>query len=221
MNDAPAESVFIVPAGKLRCYIHDGVLRNDKPEEHVRQRVARSLVEEYGYERGDIHVEFPVKVGSGRKKRVDLAIFRPGQSHKQENIFVIVEAKRDDVRPNDREEGIEQLKSYLAACINARWGLWVGSEMVPLEKEADPEKAKDEPFLEATDIPLKGAEEPKRLQFGDLVPATDGLRKVFKRCHNYLHTNGLLGKEKGFCNCRARRASAALASRVAGAAGAP
>jgi len=65
----------------------DNVLRNDTPEEHVRQRVARSLVEEYGYDRADIHLEFPVKTGSGAKKRVDIAIFPPGQPHNQENIF--------------------------------------------------------------------------------------------------------------------------------------
>jgi type I restriction enzyme M protein len=36
------------------------------------------------------------------------------------------------------------------------------------------------------------------LEFSELVPATEGLRSVFKRCHNYLHVNGNLGKEKAF-----------------------
>ena len=117
---------------------------------------------------------------------------------KQETIFIIVEAKREDVRPTDREEGIAQLKSYMSASINARWGLWVGSEMQAFEKEQDPERAVRAPFLEATDIPLKGEQEPKRLRFSELVPATEGLRVVFKRCHNYLHVNGNLSKEKAF-----------------------
>jgi type I restriction enzyme M protein len=174
------------------------VFRPDTAEEHVRQRTARSLVEEYGYDKSDLHLEFPIKMGSGKRKRVDIAIFPSGHPHKQENIFIIVEAKREDVRPTDRKEGVEQLKSYLAACINAKWGLWVGSEMSALEKETDPERAKLAPFPEATDIPLKGASEPKRLNFAELVPATEGLRAVFKRCHNYLHVNGNLGKEKAF-----------------------
>ncbi|MBI1981324.1 MAG: type I restriction enzyme HsdR N-terminal domain-containing protein [Methylocystis sp.] len=80
------EPVLLVPAGKIRCYIHTNVLRKDTPEEHVRQRVARSLVEEYGYSKADIHLEFPIKVGSARKQ-VDLAIFPPGSEHKQEFIF--------------------------------------------------------------------------------------------------------------------------------------
>src|SRR5260370_28848755 len=82
VKDESADIILLVPAGKIRCYIHDGVLRNDTPEEHVRQRVARSLVEEYGYDRTDIEVEFPIKMGSGRRKRVDLAIFPAVQPHK-------------------------------------------------------------------------------------------------------------------------------------------
>ena len=72
------EVVQIVPAGKIRCYVHPQVLRRDTPEEHVRQRVARSLVEEYGYDITDLQVEFQIKMGS-RRKRVDIAIFPPGQ----------------------------------------------------------------------------------------------------------------------------------------------
>lgn len=196
-QSANSKALLLVPAGKIRCYIHAGILRNDKPEEHVRQRVARSLVEEYGYDKRDVHLEFPIKMGSGRK-RVDIAIFPASAEHKQENIYVLVEAKREDVRPTDRKEGVEQLKSYLSACINARWGLWVGAEMLGIEKETNPEKAVQQPFLDATDIPLKGENEPKRLHFSDLVPATEGLRSVFKRCHDYLHVNGNLGKEKAF-----------------------
>jgi type I restriction enzyme M protein len=102
------------------------------------------------------------------------------------------------MKPTDRKDGVDQLKSYLAACLNSRWGLWVGSEMIALEKETDAQRARHTPFLDATDIPLKGADEPKRMEFSELVPATEGLRAVFKRCHNYLHTNGNLGKEKAF-----------------------
>lgn len=197
MTNTTTEPIVLVPAGKIRCYIHEGVFRKETPEEHVRQRVARSLVEEYGYDPADIHIEFSVKMAS-KRKAVDIAIFRPGKQHIQDNVFIIVEAKREDIRPTDRKEGIEQLKSYLSACINARWGLWVGSEMSAFEKETDPERAKDDPFPIATDIPLKGNTEPKRLKFTDLAPAKEGLRSAFKRCHNYLHVNGNMGKEKAF-----------------------
>ena len=47
----------LVPAGKIKCYI-TGKHRPDTPEEHIRQRMARSLVEEYGYSKADIELEF-------------------------------------------------------------------------------------------------------------------------------------------------------------------
>jgi type I restriction enzyme M protein len=194
---ANSETILFVPAGKIRCYIH-GTLRSDTPEEHVRQRVARSLVEEYGYGRENIRLEMPIKIGS-RTKRVDIAIFPNGsEQHTQQNIYIIVETKKAEVRRTDRDNGVEQLKSYLAACHNAQWGLWVGSELVAFQKEIDPEKAKNEPFPESIDIPAAGDIEPRRLNYIDLVPATEGLRSVFKRCHDYLHVNGNLGKEKAF-----------------------
>ncbi|MCC5653505.1 N-6 DNA methylase [Nostoc sp. XA013] len=187
---------MLVPSGKIRCYVHPDVLRNDTPEEHVRQRVARSLVEEYGYDREDLHCEFPIKTGGGKRRRLDIAIFHAGTKHQPENIFIIVEAKQEDVRPTDRKEGVDQLKSYMSVCVNAKWGLWVASEMQAFERTVDTKGNFD--FPEATDIPLKGENEPKRLQFSELVPATEGLRGTFKRCHNYLHVNGNLTKEKAF-----------------------
>jgi type I restriction enzyme M protein len=44
-----------------------GVLRNDTPEEYVRQSVERRLVLELGYRRDQIAVEFPITMGSQRK----------------------------------------------------------------------------------------------------------------------------------------------------------
>lgn len=52
---------YLVPKGKLRCYI-TGQLRRDTPEENVRQRWARSLVEEYGYAKADVGVEVKVSM---------------------------------------------------------------------------------------------------------------------------------------------------------------
>lgn len=189
--------IVLVPAGKIRCYVHPNILRKDTPEEYVRQRVARSLVEEYGYAKTELSLEFPIKVGSARKK-VDIAIFPGGVEHKQETIYAIVEAKREGIRPTDREEGVAQLKSYMSASINMRWGLWVGSEMQAFEKEQDGRRAIAAPFSDATDLPFKGENEPRRREFSELVPTTEVLSSVFKRCHNYIHVNGSLGKEKAF-----------------------
>ena len=188
------EIITLIPPGKLRCYI-SGKLHKDTPEENVRQRIARSLVEDYGYDRCDIEVEFGVKMGSGKRKRVDLAIFPPRTEHKQEHIKIIVECKRAEVKPTDRDNGVDQLKSYLAACLNARYGLWIGSELQVWEK-IDTLTGHD--FAIGTDIPRFGFDAPQPLTFTDLVPAQEELIGVFKRCHNYIHGNQGLAKDIAF-----------------------
>ena len=95
--DTMNTDVTFIPAGKIRCYIN-GELRNDTPEEHVRQRVARSFVEEYGYDPTDIELEFRINVGRA-KKRVDIAIFKHEQIHSHENILIIAETKREEIKP--------------------------------------------------------------------------------------------------------------------------
>ncbi len=71
-----AASLTAIPDGKVMDFI-SGRLLNDTPEEYVRQNIEVSLILEYRYDRAQIEVEFPIKVGSSRK-RVDLAIFPSG-----------------------------------------------------------------------------------------------------------------------------------------------
>ena len=106
----------MIPAGKIRCYV-TGKYRPDTPEEHVRQRMARSLVEEYGYSKSDIELEFKIVLGSS-SKRADIVVFSAGANHTAENIVIIVEAKKDSIKPTNKDNGIEQLKSYLSASPN-------------------------------------------------------------------------------------------------------
>lgn len=190
VDDARADNVIqFVPAGKIRCYI-TGKLRPDKPEEHVRQRWARSLVEEYGYDPADIAVEFKIKIGS-RKAGIDLAVFRPGDPHKQEKVYIAVEAKRADVLPNDREEGIGQLKSYMSACSTCRYGLWVGAEKLAYNRDEHGEIEDD------IDVPRAGDDAPVIPQFSDLIAAVD-LKATLRRCHNYIYANQGLQKAEAF-----------------------
>jgi type I restriction enzyme M protein len=189
VGSEPNNVVQLVPAGKVRCFV-TGTLRADKPEEHVRQRWARSLVSEYGYKLEDMAVEFRVKMGR-QSKRADLVIFKPGATHKQENVLIVVEAKRADVLPRDRDEGVEQLKSYMAACSSCRYGLWVGSEKLAFERLPGG-SIEDE-----VDIPRAGDDQPQVPQFGDLVPAVD-LKATLRRCHNYIYANQGLQKAEAF-----------------------
>lgn len=180
---------YLVPPGNIRCYITGG-LRKDTPEEQVRQRWARSLVEEYGYSKSNIMLEYPIRMGVA-KKRVDIAIFKPDSNKTQEDILVIVEAKREDIKASDKANGEGQLKSYMAACSSCKYGLWVGKERSAYERMLSGE------ISVVSDVPRAGEDKPRRPERKDLQVVQD-LRTIFRRCHNYIHANGGLQKAEAF-----------------------
>lgn len=180
---------YLIPPGSIRCYI-TGALRKDTPEENIRQRWARSLVDEYGYSKKDIAIEFTIQMGV-MKKRADIVIFKPGSKPSQDAIQIIVEAKRDDINLTDVGKGIGQLKSYMAASLCCKYGLWVGKERQALEKLED-----GTPVV-VSDIPRAGEEMPRRPRRTDLQISQD-LTSIFRRCHNYIHANGGHQKAEAF-----------------------
>lgn len=178
----------LIPPGKRHCFV-TGTLRKDTPEESVRQRWARSFVEEYGYAKADLGIEVSIQMGRSRK-RCDIVIYRTGAEHKQENIFCIVEAKRDDKQPSDAKEGDGQLISYMAASPACRYGLWVGQERRAYMKGDDGEIAP------VVDIPRFG-NEIRKPQREDLKTAHE-LKSTFRRCHNYIAANSGYQKDRAF-----------------------
>ena len=145
-----------VPSKTLVDFI-DGKLRNKSAEEYVRQNVERSLVQEYQYPREDIAVEFPVKLGSSRK-RVDLAIFEENKKHNQDNIILLVECKKEGTSTQDKRDGIDQLQSYMSACPNCKYGLWTNGtdERICLRRTESSGRVE---FRAVVDIPAKGRED--------------------------------------------------------------
>ncbi len=183
-----------VPEGRVADFLTGRHVR-DTPEEYVRQNLEKALVRQYRFLPGDCEPEFPIKVGSS-KKRLDVAVFMPGSPHVQENIVVIVETKRAGTSPLSRSEGVAQLQSYMAACLNARYGIWTnGDDKFSYAKRAV--EGGTARFEEIIDVPGVGqseadAERPRRR---NLKPATaDNLLFAFRRCHNYIA--GTEGKQK-------------------------
>ena len=140
-----------LPDGKV-CDFIDQKTRNDTPEEYVRQNIERRLVLELGYLPEQIEVEYPIKQGS-KTVRVDLAIFREGDQHNQENIWIIIECKKDSVPPSASKDGVDQLKSYMAACDNAEWGMWTNGNKKTVLRRIRTEEGIE--YEEPNDIPSK------------------------------------------------------------------
>lgn len=188
-------AALIVPQGKVVDFV-DGKLRNETPEEYVRQEIEKSLVREYQYPREEIAVEFRVKMGAS-SKRADLVVFPEGAAHKQENVWAVIECKAEDIPTSHKREGVEQLKAYMAACANAEFGMWTnGRERVCYRKLRGPD-----PFEEIVDLPVKGRDpdDAERPSPETLKAATsDALLFAFKRCHNYIAANQGLQKSEAF-----------------------
>lgn len=182
--------VYLVPPGQIRCYV-TGKLRKDSPEENVRQRWARSLVEEYGYPKSDIGIEVTLAIGRSRK-RADLVVFRHDASHSQDEVLIVIETKRADKKPSDSRDGEEQLISYMSASPVCRFGLWVGQERLAYDRQIDTGE-----ISRVGDIPRYGDSQPTRPTRSDLVPAHE-LKSVFQRCHNYIYANAGLQKAEAF-----------------------
>lgn len=189
----PAVTALIVPQGKVLDFI-DNTLRSETPEEYVRQEIEKSLVREYEYPRHDIAVEYRVKMGSS-SKRADLVIFAETSARKQEDVWAIIECKQAKITPDNRTEGVEQLKSYMAACMNAEFGMWTNGQSRFCYR-----KVNGKP-VEVIDLPAKGepSDASERPTFETLKAAeSDALLFTFRRCHNYIHANQGLHKEGAF-----------------------
>ena len=194
--------IIMIPEGKIRDYV-DGTIRNDTPEEYVRQTVEKRLVNEHKYAKERIAVEYHVQIGSGRK-RADIVIFPEGttaeEKKDQQNISIIIECKKEAVKPTDKDNGLEQLKSYMSACNNCEWGMWTnGLHKTVYHKTVDEKGHFD--FCEYNDIPSADGttDENERPNRNTLKKAfDDNLLFTFRTCHNIIYINEGLQKQPAF-----------------------
>ncbi len=189
--------ITTLPDGKI-CNFIDQKIRNDTPEEYVRQNIERRLVLELGFEPRQIAVEFKVKLGSS-SKRVDLAIFKTDTAHNQDNVWIIIECKKDSVEPKNNKDGVEQLNSYMAACPNAEWGMWTNAKFKAVFRKIHTDEGIV--YEEPNDIPSPSGdlEEVERPNRETLKNATDdNLLFSFRTCHNHIYVTDGLQKQPAF-----------------------
>jgi type I restriction enzyme M protein len=126
-------------------------------------------------------------------------IFKPGVEHQQQNAWLLVETKSADTKPSNAKEGVGQLQSYMAACINSEYGMWTnGDDRFCYAKRRTKTGLS---FEEIIDIPALGQTEidAQRPKLRDLMPATgDNLLFAFRRCHNKIAGAQGLQKDAAF-----------------------
>lgn len=194
--------IIAIPEGKVRDYI-DGTIRKDTPEEYVRQTVEKRLVNEHKYPKERIMIEYPVQMGAG-KKRADIIIFPDNLSDEekkdQHKIEIIIECKKEAVKPTDKDNGIEQLKTYMSACSNCEWGMWTNGLHKTVFRKITNEKGKIN-YEEYNDIPSVDGktDEDERPNRNTLIKAyEDNLLFTFKTCHNIIYVYEGFQKQPAF-----------------------
>lgn len=193
--------------GKIIDYITGNQVK-ESAKELVRQRIARAIFHEYGFSPDDMEPDFKVTVG-GKRKGVDIAIFKTGGEHKVENLHRIVickpepkQGKKGAYKLRDHEQAtkdLDELKDLMEAGESCLWGLWTnGLEMFFVKKEQGRFEAE---FKPAGDWPLadesqgtKDVHSHAKLRKAD----PELLRITFRRCHNFIHGNEGMQKDAAF-----------------------
>ena len=207
IDQAGDDEVTSLEEGKILDYITNQPVK-DTPKEQVRQRIARALFHEYGISVNDMAPSFKMKV-DGRSKTIDIAIFEPGSAKIEANVRRIVvcdkepkQGKKGATKMRDHEQAMKEFSLLHAAMTEAegcRHGLWTnGLEFFFFEKEVTRFDVKFKPI---GDWPMGDESMGSR----DVVSAArmrradpEMLRIAFRRCHNFIHGNEGMPKDKAF-----------------------
>lgn len=119
-NDGPEDFFIDILSGRKE---------RPSPKKLLIQKVLRQLIESYGFDRADLDVNYnPCIQGHGRK-RVDIAIFRPGSEHINDNLQRIIlcknQKKRDKLRSlTEAESDLRELKELMELLPTVSLGMW-------------------------------------------------------------------------------------------------
>ena len=169
---------------KIMCKVRKKLI-DETPEEKVRQNFIDELVGIYNYNIEDMKLEYPVKVSPSDSRKsypADIAILEDGK------VKIFVETKKEDVSIDDSDDGLGQLKNYMALHPDVKWGIWTnGNDKIFVEKIYSPRVD----FKECFNIPSKGffsvSEEIKHEDLKFNV----NLKGIFKSMRAYLAPNAI------------------------------
>jgi type I restriction enzyme M protein len=165
------------------------------PKKLLIQKVLRQLIESYGFDRSDLRTNYnPAIQGHGRK-RIDIAIFRPGAEHTNENLQRIIvcknQKKRDKLRSFDEAEadlrGLKELMELLPA---VTLGMWTnGQEEFLFQVERTRFEVRAKPLGV---WPVPGERTTDLARTGGVIQVSaeaEDLEDALLRCRQYLNRN--------------------------------
>ncbi|VVB91453.1 N-6 DNA Methylase [uncultured archaeon] len=182
--------------GKIIDFLNPEISRPDKPEERIRQLLARSLFYEYGYPKELMAFEVSIKDGSkeikdvvnGNPTRADIVIYKTKeakQSYDQGNIFAIFETKKQD-----RQDGYNQLVSYIERT-SSEGGGWSNGRQLDFYRRIIKSPSEQE-FKKWPGFPkYKQAWDAVGKYKKDELIIPHNLKPIFLTAHNAIYKSGI------------------------------
>lgn len=170
--------------GKIIDILDKTILRDNTPEERVRQRIVNILLHELNYPASHIALERTIK--SGRQNiRSDIVIYNSAEAcsiNDQGQICISGETKAPNIKAPDGQE-----KSYIASS-SAQGGFWTNGSIIYFYRKHLPSGA----IKNWIGLPKFGSswDSVGKYSKSDLIVPVD-LKLAFKRCHNAIYRAGI------------------------------
>ena len=159
------------------------------------QKVLRQLIESYGFDRNDLEVKYNPQIPGQGRKRIDIAIFRSGAEHNNDNLQRIIvcksQKKRDKLRSiAEADADLRELKELLELIPGATLGMWTnGQEEFLFQVERTRFEVRPKP-LGVWPVPGERTTDLERT--GGVIQVNaevEGLEDALLRCRQYLNRN--------------------------------
>ena len=172
-----------------------GNTESASPKKLLVQKVLRQLIESYGFNRDDLEVNYNPQIAGHRRKRIDIAIFRPDTEHTNDNLQRIIVCKnqkrRDKLRsPTEAEADLRELRELLEWIPGATLSMWTNGQeefLFQVERTRFEVRAKS---LGVWPAPGEGTTALDRTGgVTQVSPEAEYLEDALLRCHRYLNRN--------------------------------
>ncbi len=206
-QDAGDNAITTLDDGTILDYVTNRPVK-DTAKEQVRQRIARALFHEYAISVEDMAPDFKMQI-EGRRKKVDLVIFEPGQPHEVEHIRRVVICEKEPTNgrksayklrsPDEAKAEFALLWAAMGESPNCKYGLWTnGLELFFFEKEVTRFDVKynsigDWPPADES-VGTREVASTARMRRAE----PEMLKTAFRRCHNFIHGNEGMSKDAAF-----------------------
>jgi type I restriction enzyme M protein len=198
-----------LPEGQIYDFITNEPVK-DRPVERTLQAVARSLVDEYGFDHTQLQRDQTVvyevvdEQGKARKvrRKVNVVVYPEGVSKDDPTQIIRVGiVQSPSTKASDGKRGVLMLEEVMGALPKCDYGLWTnGTDLVFKQKLTGDGRIQPE-YVDLYDLPGYGEtaaslDAPER-QVGRIATG-DNLQRTFARVHDYIYGNQGLKKDVAF-----------------------